>query len=131
VKLAADGSLQLQATAPSMGDIARYILNMYTATHLFASVAISTTPSPGNGGGSTMGGNVPSMAPAGIPAMAPQTQATAGLNAISSSQQRLASVKKPKLNFGMNCSLTEDWKKKITPPAVPGGAAGGPAMPGH
>lgn len=143
VSLAADGTMTLQATAPNLRDVGRYLLNMYGATHLFQSVVLSTAPSAANGNAPGAAGvaapSIMSVAPpppaapavmsAPTPAAAPTT-ATAGMGAINLAQNKAAAAAKRRLAFTMLCTLTADWKTKITPPVPPGGAGAAPGAPG-
>lgn len=148
-------ALQIQAFAPSLSDVGRYLLNLYKATHVFTSVAISAVPGyPQEGGqagsgqpgmgmpppppglmtGGTMG--LPPM-PGGLPGSSPQAMPSTGgtgyggLEAITSGVTRAAERRKG-FSFTVTCTL----KTPITPPAPPGGGGGvnaqgmGGGMPG-
>ncbi len=134
VTLNPDGSLALQASAPSIGDIGRYLLNMYTAKHLFQSVVVSTAPTLADitlnaGAGTTPAASSTPTAPASSSGAAP-TAATAGIEAIARSQANQVALKRGKMTFtfAMQCQLTPDWKTKITAPVAPGAPAAGAPM---
>jgi hypothetical protein len=153
MSLSPDGSLQIQANAPSIGDIGRYWLNMCTAKHLFASVVISAAPTLENlsdpaaavaaaaAAGAPPSSNAapPSSMYAPPPGTSTQgtapTTATAGIGAIERSQdlaKQAALIKAGKYayRFTVQCALSPDWKTKITPPTPPGAAPGAPGTPG-
>lgn len=129
VSLSDDGAVKLDVAAPSMSDIARYMLNLYTATSLFSSVVMGGAPAAGAGPASTTGPSMAALPPAsgtmGAPGAAP-TAATAGINAVTLNQSKAASAFKTNLTFTITCALTDDWKKKMAAPAPPG-AVSGPA----
>lgn len=123
------GTLQLQGSAPSLSDVGRYMMNIYRATHLFQTVTVSqvtlsSQPAPGQSAAS--GSPAQLSAPSGFaPPSAAPNQYTAGMNAISVGSERRAAIESVKWSFNVQCTLTEEWKTKITAPTFGGADAAG------
>lgn len=144
-----DGSVSITAHAPSLSDAGRYLLNMYRATELFASVAISNVPGyPADNAGGSMGGGLsfgaslpsatPSLSPAGgmmmsqaplmggsqpaLPAMSP-----GGLGAVTTGLNR-SPARQSGFNFTVSCTLRDP--SILATPSPTGQSAAPGVMPG-
>lgn len=126
-------TLTISASATKLMDIGFYLSNMYRATHIFTSVAITTPVGgwPSGASGSSVLSTIGSMAstpmPGGyMPGMpgGPRMTTYGGMDAIGVSAVKSALSKAP-IQFTVSCTLA----KAITAPTPPAGGAAG-AAPG-
>jgi len=129
--------LEIVATIPSIGDVGRFLLNMYRASHIFSSVAISGLPGYPPGGGAGAGSSELAAPPAyraeGGPlptGVSPYLYRYGGVSAAAAAVARAEAAKAKGLTLTVSCRL----KELITPPVPPGAAAPsgvGQTMPGQ
>ncbi|MEN6520158.1 MAG: hypothetical protein ABFD46_03275 [Armatimonadota bacterium] len=140
IAVAQDGKVTITASAPSLSDAGRYLLNMYRATDLFSSVAISSVPGyPADSSGGT--GVIPtsSMSPstassvsatnAGFPSSIGQVLnlhglSSAGMGAVATGLIR-SHANKGGFNFTVTCTIKDP--SILLPPSPTGSNS---SMPG-
>ncbi|MEN6372042.1 MAG: hypothetical protein ABFD64_08520 [Armatimonadota bacterium] len=157
IAVSTDGKVTISATAPSLSDAGRYLLNMYRATDLFSNVSISGVPGyPANSsGGSLSGGGMalnstplssatPALSQSGgglalAGGQAPELPGLSssgirgglrGIGAVASGISR-SQAKHTGFSFTVSCTIKDP--SILIPPSAPGGgsASGTPgAAPG-
>lgn len=120
--LQCDGAqVQMQIQVKTIDDLARYLFNMYRATHLFSSVTISALPGyPRQAAGLQVGAAVPLYEESSEM----QASSLAGIGAIAAGMRRTPGT--DQFDITVNCVL----KNPITAPVFEGAAPAGQQQPG-